>query len=420
MEQILSLDTVFLGHFLHVCLVCLGEVALSFLEAFHRGFGVRQGEFSGVVFAEYPLGQVEKVSLFDHGFGLGTLVASITLELIKGGRQTVPQHGLGVQDSVLGGLHSFSCQRGSGKGHVDQAQIGLGGTLLEQVLEFELVLDQVDDAFQGDHFHVLLVDPPQFFHVKDGGRFDDAAQLKGFDEFVTGKNLVVGTIVPPQQGQVVDHGVRQESIQSELVAGGGPVSLRQLLLVLSQDERAVGVLGTGGAQAIQNQSLPDCVGQMLLGANDGGDPHQGVVDGDTEIVDRNPVRPQQNEISDGRFGVPGDGAADGIVDDDPGTLRDLESHRVGRSSVHHLVDFLLGGISPPSVVAWGNSGGLLLGPHFLEFLVGTKAAVDLALGEEFFGRLHVNVGAFRLAVGSVPSAIDDVLWALVPQHAQPG
>mmetsp|Transcript_11941 Transcript_11941/g.24649 ORF Transcript_11941/g.24649 Transcript_11941/m.24649 type:complete len:503 (+) Transcript_11941:510-2018(+) len=378
-EQILSLDATFLGHFLHVLLVGLGERALFLgarnrvLEGFHWIFGIRQGEFSGSKLFQYRLGEAVKVSLLYH------VLRFMVFEFIKGCRKVVSQDRLGVDDGILGSLHSLPCQGSSGKGHVDQFQIALGCRIDKNIFEFELILDEFYNCLQRQHLHVLLIDPSEFLHVKDRRGFDNAMELKGIDQFVAGENLIVRSVVPSQKRKVIDHGIRQKSIQSELVARGSSVTLRKLLLVLSEDQGTVSISGSRRSERIQYQSLSNSVGQVLLGTNDSRNSHEGVIDGDAKVVHRNSIRSQQNKVTNGSFSIPGNGSTDGIVNDDSRSLGNLETNRVGFSGIQRLVDFLLGGVSPPSIVTGRNACGFLLLPHDIELLLGAKAAVGLAL-----------------------------------------
>mmetsp|Transcript_8312 Transcript_8312/g.20458 ORF Transcript_8312/g.20458 Transcript_8312/m.20458 type:complete len:207 (-) Transcript_8312:940-1560(-) len=204
-------------------------------------------------------------------------------------------------------------------------------------------------------------------------------ELKGINQFVASENLIVRSVVPPQKREVIDHGIRQKAIQSELVARGSSVTFGKLLLVLSEDQRTVSISGSGRSEGIQYQSLSNSVGQMLLGTNDSRNSHEGIIDGDAKVVDRNSIRSQQNKVTNGSFSIPGNCSADGIVNDDSRSLGNLETNRVGLSGVQRLVDFLLGGVSPSSVVTGRNACGFLLLPHSIELLGGAKAAVGLTL-----------------------------------------
>mmetsp|Transcript_23456 Transcript_23456/g.55533 ORF Transcript_23456/g.55533 Transcript_23456/m.55533 type:complete len:335 (+) Transcript_23456:665-1669(+) len=212
MEQVLSLDTGLLRHGLHVGLIGLGEVALfvrpvdGVLEGLHRVFGVGEGERSGFKRTDYRLSESVKVPFLDHRPRLGVF------DVREGCRKVVSQNGLGVQDGVLGRLHAFACQSGGGESHVDHFKITLRRSVLEDVLEFELVLDEFDQFFQRDHLHVLLIHPTEFLHIEDGGTLHDASQFKSIDELVAGENLVVRPVVPSEERQVVDHRIRQKSV----------------------------------------------------------------------------------------------------------------------------------------------------------------------------------------------------------------
>ena len=49
------------------------------------------------------------------------------------------------------------------------------------------------------------------------------------------ENLLLCAVIPAQQGQEVEHGLRQEALLTELAGAGGSMPLAQLALVWSQD-----------------------------------------------------------------------------------------------------------------------------------------------------------------------------------------
>lgn len=84
------------------------------------------------------------------------------------------------------------------------------------------------------------------------------------------------------------------------------MALGELGAILPEDERAVSVLRELKAEGLEDQRLAHRVGEMLLGARDGGDPHQRVVDGDAEVVDGHAVGAQEDEVAERGFHVPRD------------------------------------------------------------------------------------------------------------------
>mmetsp|Transcript_31214 Transcript_31214/g.57869 ORF Transcript_31214/g.57869 Transcript_31214/m.57869 type:complete len:242 (-) Transcript_31214:947-1672(-) len=241
---------------------------------------------------------------------------------------------------------------------------------------------------------MLRIHPLELVHVEHAGTLDDPIDIERFDQLVAGKDFVLSTIVPSQQRQIIDHSIGQEPIQPKLIARRGTMSLRQLLLVLPQNQRAVRVPRPRCAERIQYQSLTQRVRQVLLGSDHGGDPHRGVVHRDAKVVHGDAARTEQDEIADGRLGVPGDSAADGVVDDDAGTGGDLEADRVGIAGGDLLGHEFRVGVAPGSVVAWRDAFGLHSGLHLFQFFRSAEAWIGLALVDEGFAEFGVDGGAF--------------------------
>lgn len=64
---------------------------------------------------------------------------------------------------------------------------------------------------------------------------------------------------------------------AELAHAGGSVALAELGPVFPQDEGAVSVLGPRELQRVQDEALPQRVGQVLFRTYDMGDSHHGVI-----------------------------------------------------------------------------------------------------------------------------------------------
>ena len=82
------------------------------------------------------------------------------------------------------------------------------------------------------------------------------------------------------------------------------------------------------AQRLEDQELREGVRQMLLGADDVGDLHLGVVDDAGEVVERRAVGPDDHEVAD-LVGLLLDVPLDQVVDDERAAERDLEPEREG-------------------------------------------------------------------------------------------
>mmetsp|Transcript_15874 Transcript_15874/g.33303 ORF Transcript_15874/g.33303 Transcript_15874/m.33303 type:complete len:248 (+) Transcript_15874:1626-2369(+) len=156
---------------------------------------------------------------------------------------------------------------------------------------------------------------------------------------------------------------------------------------------------------------------MLLGANNGGNPHGGIVHGHAKVVHGHTRRAEKDKITDGGFRIPRDGSANGIVYDDTRTGRDLESNGVGYSLRHLLSDDLGIGISPRSIVTGWDSLGFHFGFHDIEFFRGAETGVGFAFIDEALGDFGVEGGTFGLAVGTV--FCKGHVGSFVPGEAEP-
>mmetsp|Transcript_30905 Transcript_30905/g.63114 ORF Transcript_30905/g.63114 Transcript_30905/m.63114 type:complete len:834 (-) Transcript_30905:594-3095(-) len=422
-EEMLALDAQRLGHGLHVDLVGLGvgigitahlivlnDGLADVLEEGSEGIGrIGLGQSVGFEIADEGLGDGVEVPSLDH------LLRLTVRKGVEGIGEAVSKDGLGVQGRILGGFHHLL---GKGRGREDEiANLNALVALVEETDHVHLLADQIRHLLDGLHLEMLGVHPPQLVHVEDRGTFHHPIHSERLDEFVPGEDLVVGPVVPTQKSEVVDHGVRQEPVQAELVARRGAVPLGQLLLVLAQDQGAVRVPRAGGAQGVEDESLPQGVGQVLLGADDRSDAHGGVVDRDAEVVNGNPGRTEQDEITHGGLGVPGDGTAHRVVDHHPTARGHLEPHRERRALRHLFRNLLRIGVPPGTVVPGGNALRLLPRLHLVQFLLGAEAGVGLPFVDETLGDLGVEGGPLGLTVRTVLGPRH--VRALVPVEAEP-
>jgi hypothetical protein len=135
------------------------------------------------------------------------------------------------------------------------------------------------------------------------------------------------------------------------------------------------ILRTRGAQGIQNEGLPNSVGQVFFGADNSRDAHEGIIYGHTKVVNRDSIRSQKDKISNSRVSVPSNSFTDDILNHNPSALGNLESHGERSPYVQHLVDFFLWSVTPTSIITRRNTRRLLLCLHFLQLFRGAKAPV---------------------------------------------
>mmetsp|Transcript_4545 Transcript_4545/g.10933 ORF Transcript_4545/g.10933 Transcript_4545/m.10933 type:complete len:403 (+) Transcript_4545:1541-2749(+) len=195
------------------------------------------------------------------------------------------------------------------------------------------------------------------------------------------------------------------------------MTLGELLLVFAQDQRAMRISGTRGTKSIKNKALPQGVGKMLLGANDSGDAHAGIIDGDTEVVDRNAGRTEEDKVTDGGLGIPRYSSTDGIFNDDAGVGGDLEADGVPGTFGHLLRHEVWISVTPSAVVSSGHTFGLLPSLHLLELLLGAEAGIGLVLINQLLGELGVDLITLGLTVGTILG--ERHVWAFVPVQSKP-
>ncbi len=138
------------------------------------------------------------------------------------------------------------------------------------------------------------------------------------------------------------------------------------------------------AQRPDQRQLPERVGQMVVPANDVGHAHVMVVHHHRQHVGRRSVRSQQHEIVELGIGLAHP------------PLHPVLDHRLAiprRFQPHH--ERQIGGVAAPvrefdariaippaPVIALRQPVGLLRLPHRLQFLLGRKAAIGLAVGQQ--------------------------------------
>mmetsp|Transcript_17547 Transcript_17547/g.40504 ORF Transcript_17547/g.40504 Transcript_17547/m.40504 type:complete len:330 (+) Transcript_17547:1681-2670(+) len=178
----------------------------------------------------------------------------------------------------------------------------------------------------------------------------------------------------------------------------------------------MGVLRDREPERLEHQHLPDGVGEVLLGADDGRDAHEGVVDGHAEVVDRHARAAHEDEVAQRRLHVPPHHPPDKIINGDNLPLGNLEPVCVRLPGVHPLLDLLGVGIPPRAVVRDGVPGLLRSLPLRLELLLCAKAGIGVTQLHQLLGQLPVDVAPLRLAVGG-SGAID--VGALFPVQTEP-
>ena len=125
------------------------------------------------------------------------------------------------------------------------------------------------------------------------------------------------------------HGIGKIAVLRELRHRRRAVPFRQLRPVGSEDQRHVRELRRPPYEGAVDQHLAVRVRQMFDGPNDVGDLHLVIVDDDGEVVRRQPVGADQDEVAE-RLLPPRHLAADHVVDRDVAVVGDVEAQRERR------------------------------------------------------------------------------------------
>jgi hypothetical protein len=163
---------------------------------------------------------------------------------------------------------------------------------------------------------------------------------------------------------------------------------------------------------------------VVVAADDVGDFHERVVDGDHVVIDGDAGGDaaggaDEDRVADG-VGCKLDGTADQVVEAE-GVVFDLEANDVGKAGGEIPVDFSLG---ESAAVAGINLREMLVGGSLalgFEILLGTEATVGFAIEEEPLGVFGIDFEALGLAVGAVFTFIGQAAetGAFIPVEAKP-
>src|ERR1700678_500874 len=189
------------------------------------------------------------------------------------------------------------------------------------------------------------------------------------------------------------------------------MALGEALAIGAENRGQMGELGNRPAEGFIDGDLLGGVGDVVVAANDVGDAHQGVVNGDDVVVDRDAAAfdfgntcsaaggaADQDRIAD-RVGGELDRAADDVVKAE-GVVFNAEANGVGLA----VGEILVHGARRERAAAAGVDMRLVLGHGQealgLQFIRSAETAVGLAFREQPFGVLGVDGQAFGLAIGA--------------------
>ncbi len=178
--------------------------------------------------------------------------------------------------------------------------------------------------------HEAAVQPAQLALVEDRRRASHPLDREALDQLVGAEDRRVVLGAPPEQSEVVADSGRQVAVLTQLLHRGGAVSLRQLAPVRPVQERQVRVARRSGVERAQDQQLLRRVREVVVAANDVGDLHLGVVDGNREVVQRGAVAPCDHEVVLGPVLEP-HRPADQVLDHGHPVVRDAQADRRARA-----------------------------------------------------------------------------------------
>ncbi len=115
--------------------------------------------------------------------------------------------------------------------------------------------------------------------VEEGGRLVDVLDPEEVDDLADRPDLNVVGRSPAQQGEVVDHRLRQVAPFAEVTHRHVVAPLGQLLAGLVDQQRQVGVGRVRCAHGVEQQEHLGHAREQVLAADGMGDAHVGVVDG---------------------------------------------------------------------------------------------------------------------------------------------
>ena len=193
---------------------------------------------------------------------------------------------------------------------------------------------------------------------------------------------------PAQPQQVVADGFGQEPLLPEFQDRNGAVALGQFRAVRAVDQRDMREPRLIPAHGLENLHLAERVGQMVVTADDMGDPHVVVIDHHRVQIGRRAIAAQDDHVVHLGIGD-ADGALHHVLDHRFALLRGFQADR----RLHACRGLGRVAIAPAPVIARGAAfrDGLL--SHLAEFFGRTPAAIGLAGFEELISDLRMASGA---------------------------
>lgn len=219
---------------------------------------------------------------------------------------------------------------------------------------------------------------------------------------------------PTEQGQVVDDRLGQIAELAEIAHRGGSVTFAELAAVGAVDQRVMRVLGRRGADGREQHELTSRVGEMVVAADHVRYLHVTVVDDGGEVIARQTVGTQDDEVADD-VAAEAHRTADEVVDDDVaiGHAQTHDRRLAGGHAPAHLLGRQLK--AKPVVLGHPPRRQKFAAQH-IETLLRAEAAVGGTVLKQALGRR-----AITLAPGALPvrTVLPPAIGAFVPLEPQP-
>ncbi len=257
----------------------------------------------------------------------------------------------------------------------------------------------------------------QLVRIEHGRALGQAVRVEDRDQLLAVEDLFFAFRRPAQQRDKVEHRFRQIAqffiLRDELDDRFVPFA--ELFVVVAHDQRHMRETRRFPAQRFVDHELARRVGDMVFPAQHVRDLHQVVVDDDREVIRRDAVAFDDDEIAR-VFGGKRNFAFDHIVEGVGLVLRHAETHARHAAFGFERLALLRRQIAVSARITRRLAGVRLLFAFFFQFFFGAVAQVSQPFVEQFLPVDFINIETFGLAVRSVFSADID---AFVPIDAQP-
>ena len=125
---------------------------------------------------------------------------------------------------------------------------------------------------------MLLVDPATFFHIKFGGRADDAIETESLNDFRDGHHLGLIFWRPPEQCEEIEHSFGKIAIGAVTTHSGSGVAFAHLGSIGIKNERNMTVLGWLHTKGFEELKVFRRVHEVILTTQHVADLHFQIID----------------------------------------------------------------------------------------------------------------------------------------------